>query len=171
MTWRHSWTLNSPNIIFVIIVSILIMLTTITISIIITIHQEDFHYIMHNLPVAVDDADIADMFAVADTDRFWFCKLTIYYLLFIIARAVTAGSATRSSRRWSILRNRQRDQNQLRKTLCSASRRWLTIRRNIWGRYIWDRWIEDEFRRLQCALRWSHCCKNPQLWSPYQVWY
>ena len=32
--------------------------------------QEDFHYIMHNLPVAVDDADIADMFAVADTDRF-----------------------------------------------------------------------------------------------------
>ena len=62
--------MNSPNIIFVIIVSILIMLTTITISIIITIHQEDFHYIMHNLPVAVDDADIADMFAVADTDRF-----------------------------------------------------------------------------------------------------
>ena len=45
-------------------------MTTITISIIIPIHQEDFHYIMHNLPVAVDDADIADMFAVADTDRF-----------------------------------------------------------------------------------------------------
>ena len=65
--------MNSPNIIFVIIVSILIVMNTITIiiiSIIITIHQEDFHYIMHNLPVAVDDADIADMFAVADTDRF-----------------------------------------------------------------------------------------------------
>ena len=62
--------MNSPNIIFVIIVSILIVMTTITISIIIPIHQEDFHYIMHNLPVAVDDADIADMFAVADTDRF-----------------------------------------------------------------------------------------------------
>ena len=47
-------------------------MTTITIIMIsiIIIHQEDFHYIMHNLPVAVDDADIADMFAVADTDRF-----------------------------------------------------------------------------------------------------
>ena len=30
--------------------------------------QEDFHYIMHNLPVAVADEDIADMFAVADSD-------------------------------------------------------------------------------------------------------
>jgi len=30
--------------------------------------KEDFHYIMHNLPVAVADEDIADMFAVADSD-------------------------------------------------------------------------------------------------------
>lgn len=31
--------------------------------------KEDFHYIMHNLPVAVSDEDIADMFTAADSDK------------------------------------------------------------------------------------------------------
>ena len=101
--------------------------------------QEDFHYIMHNLPVAVADEDIADMFAVADSDSDGRISYKEFQKMINPPKPPEGPKPTKQD---------------FVKRFSQVIPYMANLMRNP----------KHDFRRRLFALRWSLCCRSPLLW-------